>query len=140
MPLNRPNGGFQGLPYSRKMALVETNCTGCPCFMKIETKRAEESEYGCSFPRDIEWVNSNIREPYLTVSEIAGNTCEFWKSYTKWELETVDTREGNWNDPATVRRSLRFISLRRDVNDGEDPLPEDFEEIIPQMQFSGNHD
>jgi hypothetical protein len=139
MPLNRPNGGFSSLPYSLKLTIVETNCTGCPCFKKIRTERVEESEYGCVFPRDIQLINAHIREPYLTVSEIASNTCDFWNSHTKWELETIDAREGDWNDPATVRESLRFIAeVEHQV--GEEEYISEQEEIIPQLRFTDNKD
>jgi hypothetical protein len=136
MPLHNPNGhGYSELPYSLKLAIVESNCTGCPFFHKHKIEDDTESEYGCSFPTDIALLNSHIREPYLTVSEIASNTCDFWKNRTKWELETVDATEGDWNDPATVRKSLRY--LRAEEFPPQDKCVE-YEEIIPHLQFTDN--
>jgi hypothetical protein len=136
MPLSKPNGGFQSLPYSLKIAIVESNCTGCPCFAKIDTERAEESEYGCVFPRDIELLNTHIREPYLTVSEIASNTCEFWKNHTKWEIDAVDSTPGYELDLALTPKSARFLQASAPGN----ILNLQVSEVIPQTRFSDNRD
>ena len=155
MPLHNPNGGYRDLPYSLKLAMVEHNCTGCKFLKKHRIENDCESEYGCSYPEYLALLNTHIREPFLTVSEIASNTCEYWKSYTKWELETVDAREGYWNDPATVRKSLRFIMDMPTLETSTDIIhfapgtmieydPDRMKmrpvEIIPQMQFSDNRE
>ena len=94
MPLHKPlNTNYRELPYSLKVAIVESNCTGCAFLKKHRIEDDTESEYGCSYPTDTLLLNPHIREPYLTVSEIASNTCDFWKSHTKWELETIESNE-----------------------------------------------
>ncbi len=87
MPLHKPNGGFSDIPYSLKLAIVETNCKGCPYFREFRSSHEDETEFGCIYPTDLENINKNIREPYLTVSEIASNTCDYWVAHTKWQLE-----------------------------------------------------
>ena len=151
MPLSHPQG-FDGrfLPYSVKFEMVDHNCKGCPYLKSHEVNpleivddvindRVVEIEYGCAYPQDISSFNKNIREPYLTISEIASNTCLFWDMYTKWKEEKVDAREGDWSDPLTTPKSLRFITDR----DVETLFQSHYEmpvvtqtEIIPIMHFS----
>ena len=108
MPLSKRNG-YDGreLPYSLKFAIVESNCTGCPYLQKFGDTENFEEELGCVFPEDIKDLNPNIRESYLTVSEIASNTCAFWKMHTKWNIENVESEAHNILDYMTFPRHIR---------------------------------
>jgi hypothetical protein len=77
---------------------VESNCVGCPYFKTVivgepiiqEGELISEMESGCFYPSDTKTINGNIREPYLTIQEIASNTCDFWKSRTAWQPDKLD--------------------------------------------------
>ena len=149
MPLSHPQG-FDGrfLPYSVKFEMVDHNCKGCPYLKSHEVNPLEivediindkvvEIEYGCAYPQDIASLNKNIREPYLTITEIASNTCLFWDMYTKWREDKVDTREGNWGDFKTVPMSLHDIQGVLVLNKFEEvEYNGEVEEFIPRMHLS----
>lgn len=90
MPLMKTNDiDLTHITYDTKLMLVEVNCKGCP-FLRVFLEDEFHTTYGCIYPEDIKDFNQNIREPYLTVVEIAHNTCLFWKSrlFLPEEVET----------------------------------------------------
>ena len=108
MPLNKPIG-YNGLdlPYKEKLNLVESLCKGCHYFVFDDSK--DELECGCIYPDDIRGFNPFIRSPYLTVEEIAMNTCEFWKlPITHKTQEEQNSLSNDWEDVATTPSQLLF--------------------------------
>lgn len=81
MPLNKVTDlDLVHVTYATKILVVESNCKGCPYLRMFIEDDELHTTYGCVYPDDIRDFNPNIREPYLTVVEIAHNTCLFWKS------------------------------------------------------------
>lgn len=88
MPLHKSHS-YDGrfLLYSIKLAIVEQNCAGCPYLQNIKVPEEladidgtvlSDIRFGCIYPEDIKDFNPNLREPFLTLEEIAGNGCLFW--------------------------------------------------------------
>lgn len=104
MPLNKPIG-YSGieLPYQDKLNIVESLCKGCHYFIFDDS--GDNLECGCIYPDDIRGFNPFIRPPYLTVVEIAMNTCDFWRVPPP-EQETQDILQSDWNDVSTTPSQL----------------------------------
>lgn len=94
MPLNRPDN-YDGrfLPYEVKRALVENKCRGCGYFVEVTNQDDPEVVMlGCIYENDLKGINVNIREDYLTVTEIAHNTCIFWFGQEELVPDEPDSR------------------------------------------------
>jgi hypothetical protein len=109
MPLNQPKGyDLRFAPYELKVRIVEQKCIGCGFYTFEGSDEKDIPVYGCEYPSDIEGLNGQIREPYLTIVEIASNICCFW---CLSDPEVIDSEPGDWSDPALVPNGISAISV-----------------------------
>ena len=87
MPLNRPeNYNMIDAPYELKVSIVEHNCTGCPYFKEASFDDIDDILVkGCFYPTDIKDMNPYLTGGYLSVIDIAHNSCSFWRNRLDYE-------------------------------------------------------
>jgi len=114
MPLNKPSG-YRGidLTYQQKLSLVESLCKGCSHFIFDDS--GKDLECGCIYPEDIKDFNSFLRPPYLTVVEIASNTCEFWR-----DIPPEKDKKVYENEPLPAPKEFWYIT---DINTFNPEVP-----------------
>ena len=142
MPLMKTND-YNGreLPYDVKLQIVEQNCSGCPFFMLIEDPETVEPQYGCVYAKDMEQFNLVLRENYLTVSEIASNTCEFWNFWQRYQRVVDDWTPEDWADFCSQPSELTYVMDRKVVHQSGPNFNDEYDHIeqtliIPQLHFS----
>lgn len=109
MPLHQTKDyNFKFAPYELKVRLVEEKCVGCGfyCFQGADDK--DIPIFGCTYPFDTCGINKNLREPYVTVVEIASNGCVFWN---ETEPLKYDSEPGDWNDKALLPHGISESSV-----------------------------
>lgn len=99
MPLNKIEGlDLTHASYEVKVAMVLHNCQGCSYFRLMDLEDDIFPVYGCTYPTDIQDLNPYLRAPYLTIVEIAVNTCMFWRGRMMEPVPPPDsTPDEDWS-------------------------------------------
>ena len=108
MPLNHPpQYNVLEAPYELKVQIIEHNCSMCDYFLHYDDDE-QIPVLGCVYPHDIR----GSHEPFLSLIEIAHNSCDFWKQrFLTQEPYRVDATPGNWNDPLISPEKLWLEEL-----------------------------
>lgn len=117
MPLNKCNGyNVIDAPYELKLQIVEINCKGCPYFLHYNDEE-QIPVLGCIYPTDL----LGSHEPFLSLLEIAHNSCNFWQNKPQFEPVTIDATPGDWNDEALNPELLWQVTTQKQNLNSSEP-------------------